>query len=1107
MVYKRYIYRDGKRFGPYYYHTYRDKHGKTHSRYIDNPREHGAVIHAQTHSHLFAQHKTLFILLGIIALFLVSLIVLSNELSKQEGVSSQEQGGFSFKKLANNVKSFVTGLTADTPDAGTSETTTDTTSSDTSPITETPTEEIIPDETTPTIENPIIETPTEEVPVTETPTAETTSEESINETIPETSANETTSETETEETNVTEQVNETAVSNETIVEDDSGGVGGVGIISNNTNQTPSITITEQNITNVTVINSSVNVFTDSSTFQYGAVLGQPVRWEKRVKIDIEGADSVDNLVVDLPELAGNVSVKKIKDEKEEDVESFVKNEKIIEESSPGITGSVTAETEGNGFFSRIFNFILGFFRGSITGKVVEAENNVEVEINSPVFDKEELVLEYYTDAPYAEERKLKDKTKEISIVGPGKIKYENVLAYANLHIEVKDKSDIKLYLIENGQRTQEIDFNAYDKNNNLLLYYIEWVVPLLDTPKVYELEITSEGVTMIERINLLINEKGLKIETKVIDNLILNNKTRVIIKTKQGFSSIGKKIKSTGNYESVELDENLLNLLDNSSIDEIILDQPVDVLLGESEIIIRSLDARNDFGLTGKNKRVCILDTGVDYSHPSITNYKKGQDFVNNDSDPMDDNGHGTSVSGVISRIAPESDIYMAKVMDANGQGYESYVLEGLQWCIDNKADIISFSIGSGSYNGFCYTNVVAELSNMAVEQGIFVVAATGNDGTTALKSPSCASNATRVSSTDKQDAIASFANVNKFVDLFAPGVNVYVPILGGGFASLSGTSISAPMVSAGAALVLENESLNPSELKYVLRSTGNPIKYMIDFVTEINISRLDVYNAIINNVTMLPYNYSGEQGTGNESNFTLLVNGCSDSSCVSGTACCNGGGVTCVVSTGTSYTCLDADTSSASCAKTCDEAGTSAGACQFGFYSARAWLASACCGDDVGEGYASGSDGTNFCCEGSSTADDSFCGSDSGWTYEWQIDGARCLSTVVRDTVGAWNPPNNDMSCGCPGTSTSAWPCDAYNSDTDGLVDGVCTGANQCTGSNVRIRTSDGGYVICSGSLGEQCDTNTAAGTWAVDSICLNSGVCDASDVVKTATPTYVVC
>ena len=62
------------------------------------------------------------------AVIFVSLIILSNELSKQEGVSSQEQGGFSFKKIANNVKSFVTGLTADTPDAGTSETTTDTTS-------------------------------------------------------------------------------------------------------------------------------------------------------------------------------------------------------------------------------------------------------------------------------------------------------------------------------------------------------------------------------------------------------------------------------------------------------------------------------------------------------------------------------------------------------------------------------------------------------------------------------------------------------------------------------------------------------------------------------------------------------------------------------------------------------------------------------------------------------------------------------------------------------------------------------------------------------------------------------------------------------------------
>ncbi|MBU0530519.1 MAG: S8 family serine peptidase, partial [Nanoarchaeota archaeon] len=389
-----------------------------------------------------------------------------------------------------------------------------------------------------------------------------------------------------------------------------------------------------------------------------------------------------------------------------------------------------------------------------------------------------------------------------------------------------------------------------------------------------------------------------KVQQKVLQELETKQETRVIVKFKESPKNLNikqtdfKNIKSIDKFQTgVITSEGLDTLISDPDIVEVHEDQPLSLLLSDSIPLIRADLASYNLSLNGSGQKICVLDTGVDYS--VITSYMGGYDFINDDPDPMDDHGHGTEVAYIIQSIAPGADILAVKVIDSTGNGYESDVLEGLQYCIDQGADIISFSIGSGSYSGFCDTNPVAELANDAISQGIFISAATGNDGSTNLKAPSCASGVTRVSASTKWDKKSISTNLNIIVDMFAPGYNITTKTRGGSDKVISGTSASSPMVSAGAAILLENESLTPDQLKYRFRSTGIPIEYTQDNLT-INVSRLDVYNTIINNITMIPYDYFADEGSGIGGDYGVL------GLCDTTSECSGQGGITCYRKSGT---------------------------------------------------------------------------------------------------------------------------------------------------------------------------------------------------------------
>ena len=233
-------------------------------------------------------------------------------------------------------------------------------------------------------------------------------------------------------------------------------------------------------------------------------------------------------------------------------------------------------------------------------------------------------------------------------------------------------------------------------------------------------------------------------------------------------------------------------------------------------------------GNTGSGRKIVVLDTGYNYSHPELSSsYLGGKDFVNDDDDPMDDNGHGSHVSGIITAdgidpkakgVAPDAGVKAGKVLDKNGSGYFSDVVAGIYWAVDGPdgvygnaddfgADAINLSLGTGApyvYRGFC-NNVLPDLTKAikyAVDKNVTVVVAAGNSSSAGVSIPGCISYSTTAGAVDSKDKVASFSSKGNALDITAPGVSIYSTVLGSGYASWSGTSMATPMISGVVALV-----------------------------------------------------------------------------------------------------------------------------------------------------------------------------------------------------------------------------------------------------------------------------------------------------------------
>ena len=251
--------------------------------------------------------------------------------------------------------------------------------------------------------------------------------------------------------------------------------------------------------------------------------------------------------------------------------------------------------------------------------------------------------------------------------------------------------------------------------------------------------------------------------------------------------------------------------------------------------------------------RIAFFDTGVDYTHPALSaQYIGGYDFVQNDFNPMDDNGHGTHCAGIalarkneetrslIQGVAPFAMYYAYKVLDSQGNGYISWFLDAFEYALDpnqdgnfsDSIDIISISAGDPEGNENDLLSIAAQ---NAVTAGITVVAAAGNYGPQedTISSPACAPHVIAVGATDNNSKVASFSsrgssNLSTIKpNIVAPGVNIQSTWLNHGYKILSGTSMSCPYIAGYCAILLQqNPSLNPYEIEQILKSNAQDIGY-----------------------------------------------------------------------------------------------------------------------------------------------------------------------------------------------------------------------------------------------------------------------------------------
>ncbi len=272
---------------------------------------------------------------------------------------------------------------------------------------------------------------------------------------------------------------------------------------------------------------------------------------------------------------------------------------------------------------------------------------------------------------------------------------------------------------------------------------------------------------------------------------------------------------------------------------------------------------------------VAIIDTGIDYLHPDLMGniFSYGYDFVNNDADAMDDNGHGTHVAGIVAAVSNNqkgitgvswrAKILPVKVLNSKGWGSYADIADGVLYAVQQGARVINLSLG-----GYAESYLLKDALETAYSQAI-IVAAAGNDGLEyddfgSPFYPAAWEFVLGVGATDVlqtpygyQEAKALFSNFGMNTDVYAPGVNIlstfpYFHPLRHGYRSLNGTSMAAPIVSGVVSLL---KSKYPDWSNEMIRGqiihTSDRIDYggrinAYQALTEVSQPKLSIYTVAV---------------------------------------------------------------------------------------------------------------------------------------------------------------------------------------------------------------------------------------------------------------------
>lgn len=273
------------------------------------------------------------------------------------------------------------------------------------------------------------------------------------------------------------------------------------------------------------------------------------------------------------------------------------------------------------------------------------------------------------------------------------------------------------------------------------------------------------------------------------------------------------------------------------------------------------IDAKKAWNIStgSKEVKIALVDSGIDYNHPDLKgnvwanqdelNGKPGidddgngyiddiygYDFINDDNNPIDEDGHGSHCAGIIGAVHGNGGIMgvMGKVrimplkFSTGGAGTMESALKAIDYAIEHNADIIS-----NSWGGAPKESILFDLLNEASKKGIFIVNAAGNSGNSSERFPVYPASydipgLMSVGATMGRGSRANFSNYGETtVDVFAPGYNIYSTWINGKYRKKSGTSMAAPIVAGLAGLALSvTPSLSPEEIKANIIKSSEKLK------------------------------------------------------------------------------------------------------------------------------------------------------------------------------------------------------------------------------------------------------------------------------------------
>ena len=280
--------------------------------------------------------------------------------------------------------------------------------------------------------------------------------------------------------------------------------------------------------------------------------------------------------------------------------------------------------------------------------------------------------------------------------------------------------------------------------------------------------------------------------------------------------------------------------------DHVWLDGPVRASLDYSVPQIGAPDAWAA-GHTGAGTTVAVLDTGIDATHPDLSDAIAGVQNFTDAASADDGHGHGTHVASTITGngaasggkyrgVAPDAKLLNGKVLDDGGSGQDSWIIAGMEWAAAGGADVVNMSLG-----GMAPSDGTDPLSQavdeLTAETGTLFVIAAGNSGGP-ISSPGAADAALTVGAVDRDDELADFSSRRRVdgaikPDLTGPGVNIVAAKAAhgqigepaaDGYVSLSGTSMASPHVAGAAAILAgQHPDWQADQLKATLMGSAKP--------------------------------------------------------------------------------------------------------------------------------------------------------------------------------------------------------------------------------------------------------------------------------------------